>query len=593
MDIYSYIRTEETNFQTAKTSIVSGWDWSFYDHIKNTIIYKYGQYISGKTDDKPNKNIILPILRLRHRTEGFDVKDIELFVDDSKNHWKSFLVKKFHEYWARKNQVDTFVDESSETDIDFGGVLVKDTGEIKPEVVPWQRIAFCDSTNILSGPICERHQFSPEELIEMKKKGWESVDELITLAESYKVDKKSGEQVRTPGKYIEVYELHGYLPSEYLGDDYDGEDEELVRQIQICGFYKDDKGNKQGITLFKGKEKELPYKFRADKIYNRAIGYGGVEELIESQVWVNYGIMREQGLLDQVSKILYQTADTAFANRNKTSNLENGEVLVHAEGRPLSQLNTQAPNMVLFQRAIIDWEAHARQTGAATESIMGEQPSAGTPFKLQELITQTSLGLHEYRMGKFAVFIEEIYREWVIPKIVKELNQGQTWLAELSVDEMREIADAIIKNQVNTMVKEMILRGELPEEEAIEAKKQLLRDEFVSGGNKKFIETLRDEFKKVPIDIRINIKGKQKDLVGMVDKMVNLFRTIMANPQGFIQMMQIPAMAKTFQDIIEYSGLNPIDFSNIALPPQQVNPSSQSATEPLQELTKSRELVTT
>ena len=588
-DIYSYITQEQSAFQTLKSTVVEGWDFNFYEHIKNTVIYKFGQYLSGKSDDKPNKNIILPLLRLRYRTEGFDVKDIELFVEDSKNHWKSFFVKKFHEYWARKNEIDVFIDKESETDIDFGGVLVKDTGEIKPEVVPWQRVAFCDTTDLLSGPICERHQYSPDQLMEMSKKGWKKIDEIITLSQNYKViDKKTGRQTKTPSKYIEIYELHGVLPAEWLYDDdyeYKNEKEEkYVRQFHICGFYQTTDGNKQGITLFKGKESESPYKFRTDEIYNRAIGYGGVEELIEPQVWVNYGIIREKGLLDQVSKILYQTADVAFANKNKTSNLDNGEILIHEPNSPLTQINTYAPNMALFERAVVNWEAHARQTSAATESIMGETPSAGTPFKLQELITQTSLGLHDYRMGKNAVFIEGIYRDWIIPKIVKELNAGQEWLSELSADEMKWVLDRLVENETNNMVKELVLNGQIPTRELIEAHKIHAREQFLKGGNKKFLEVFKNEFKNAPINIRINVKGKQKDLVSMVDKMTNVFRTIMANPQGFIQMMQIPAVAKTFSEIIEFSGLSPVDFASFTTPQQFLQSQSVTQTIPSQQL---------
>ena len=190
--IYEYIKTEETNYQTLPTPIVDGWDWNMFKHIKKSVIYKFGQYLSGKSDDKPNKNIILPLLRLRYRTEGFDVKDVELFIDDRDKYFKSFLIKKFHEKWARENKIDTFIDEGVETDIDVGGVLIKNINEVRPEVVPWQRIAFCDATDIISAPICERHQFSPDELLEMVKSGWDKdkIDEIITLAENSKSEKQ-------------------------------------------------------------------------------------------------------------------------------------------------------------------------------------------------------------------------------------------------------------------------------------------------------------------------------------------------------------------------------------------------------------------
>ena len=52
--------------------------------------------------------------------------------------------------------------------MDFGGALIKSLPkEPKPEVVPLQRLAFCDQTNLLGGAICEKHFFLPDELKEM------------------------------------------------------------------------------------------------------------------------------------------------------------------------------------------------------------------------------------------------------------------------------------------------------------------------------------------------------------------------------------------------------------------------------------------
>ena len=565
-DIYSYVQSEMANFQVAKVPVVEKWDWNMYEHIRNTVIYKYGQFTTGKNDNKPNKNIILPLLRLRYRTEGFDLKDIELYVDDDDNNrWKSFILRKFHEFWARKHKLDTFIDKQIETDIDFGGVLLKEIpGEIKPEIVDWQRIAFCDMTDILSGVICEKHQYSIHELLEMKKNGWENVDDLIQLSEYSKItDEKANRNVRTPSKYIEVYELNGMMPSYWLGEEYEEYEEEFVRQIQVVSFYQSKEGQKKGITLFKSENKKNPYKFRTDPIHNRALGYGGVEELIEPQVWVNYGIIREKGLLDQASKLIYQTADGALTTRNKISNMENGDIIVH-DGNPVVPINTTAPNLVLFERSIQDWEVHARQMSAATESLMGEQPSSGTPFKLQELITQTSMGLHNYRMGRNAEFTEEAYRDWIIPKMVQELLKGHKWIGELDKEELIEVGRQIVDNKANELAKEKILSGELVFPEDVQRFKQDALRAFFKKGNKQIFKVIKDEFKESEIQVKINIKGKQKDLAVMTDKIVRIFQTIMANPQGFIQMMQNPAMRKSFNDILEYSGLSPMDFKDLS-----------------------------
>ena len=115
------------------------------------------------------------------------------------------------------------------------------------------------------------------------------------------------------------------------------------------------------------------------------------------------------------------------------------------------------------------------------------------------------------------------------------------------------------------MIKELILNGELVKPEDIEFHKNHAREEFMRGGNKRFLKILKDEMKKAPIDVRVNIAGKQKNLVAQTDKLVNIFRQIITAPQ----VLQSPPMAKLFNQIISASGLDPVDFSGFTLPVPQ------------------------
>ena len=531
-DIFSYIKTEEANYQSLPIQISEGYEWSMFKHIKLTLLYKASKFETGNTDNKPFRNIMRPILNLQYRAEGFDVKDIVLFVNSAKNYYKSFLVRKYHDKWARDNSIDTFIDDMVESYVDFGGALLKNVNDKKPEVVPLQRIAFCDQTDILSGPICERHAYSPDQLKEMEKQGWGDekkgatigIDELITLSKGYKQDNQTGKKSKTPGRYIEIYELHGMFPEWWLDKN---NSDKFIRQLHIVAFYQKEGGEKQGVCLYKGREKELIYKFIArDKIYGRALGFGGAEEMFESQVWVNYDIIRIKDMLDAASKVIFQTADRTFAKRNKLKNLDNLEILTTEDGKTVSQINTTPVNIRLFENSIVEWEDSARTIGAATESIMGEQPKSGTPFKLQELVTAESHSLHEYRKGKLATFLDEVYRDWIIPYIAKEINQGQEFIAELDLEEMQGIADSIVTNEANKIIKEKILNGELVEKKEIEKYKQQVRDNFRKGGDKKFIKILEKEMEDTPIDVFVSIVGKQKYLAQITDKLVNVFRQI-------------------------------------------------------------------
>lgn len=569
-DKLSYITSNINNYQTVPVTVVENYEWNMFDHINTTVLYLNSQYKTGKDDNKPFKNILRPILNLAHRAEGFDLKDIEMFVDSQKDYYKSFLVKKYHSKWARENKIDTLIDEIVESYTDFGGVLVKNVNKVRPEVVPWQRIAFCDQTDVLSGAICEKHNYSPDQLRKMGKKHWKNIEEVILLSDTEKSTPDGKKKNKTPSKYIEVYELHGTFPNSWLkeyDDEYSEDDEDYSQQMHIVTFYVGQDNQSHCIDLYKGKEKEFPYKFVArDAIYGRALGLGGAEELFEPQVWTNYDVIRMKGMLDIASKVIFQTSDQAFARRNKITNLNNGEILTTEDGKPLSQINTTPVNMRVFENSVSQWEEHARVLGAAGEAVMGESPSAGTPFKLQELVTGEGHALHEYRKGKLAVFLDEIYKDWIIPYIAKEITNGQEFLSELDLDEMQYISEAIANCKANEAIIERILNGQPIYPDEVELYKQQVTEDFKKGGNRKFIEILADELKDAPLDVRINIVGKQKDLNKITDKLTNIFRVVMANPM----VLQAPGMSKLFNAIIESSGLDPIDFTSFTKPKPQV-----------------------
>lgn len=572
-NVYDYILSESTAYKTTPITVVEGYEWNMYEHTKKTVIYKNSQLLSGKdtsdNDNKPVKNIIRPILNVAYRSEGFDVKNIEPFVNDSDNFYKSMLVRKFHNKYARKYGLDTVIDDSVETYVDYGGCLLKKVNGKAPEVVPFQRIAFVDQTDILSGPICELHMYSISQLKDMSGT-WnaDKIDEAIAMSLAQKtIANVSGNKNSTPGKYLEVYELHGIFPDSWLEDG--GNPDTYSPQVHFITYYKSQDDKKHGITLYKGKDKSERYKLiLRDKIYNRALGFGGVEELFESQVWTNYSMIQMKKMLDAAALMILQTADSTLATKNVLTDIEQGEIIVHEDGKPLTQAIFQPINIQSFQNSVTQWENHARVTGAANDAQLGENPTSGTPFKLQELVVSQGQGLHQYRKGKLAQFWGEVYRDWIIPQLVDEMNQGHKWLDELSMDELQWVANQVAESVTDERVKEVILEGKIVTPQEKETFKQLTIDMFKKGGSKKFIEIMEDEFKKIPIDVEVNIAGKQKDLALVSEKLTNIFRQVIANPQ----VLQNPALAKIFNEILEASGLSPADFSELTkqMPAQEV-----------------------
>ncbi len=566
--IFKYILEEEANFKTARVPIADNWEWNMYEHIQKCLMAKNSKFTKGPDDNsRPYKNIMRPILNVAYRSEGFNVKDIEPYVDNPDEYYKSFLVRKYNPQWARKNNLDTCIDESVESYVDYGLTLLKKVNNTRPEVIKLPSLAFCDQTDILSGPIAIKHAFSIDQLLEQK---WfkDKVDEAIVMSQATKASNtQDKERSKTPGKYIEVYEVHGIFPETWLNSD--NEDDQYMEESNYIGqahyvtFYENEQGEKQGITLFKGKEKKSIFKaIVRDEVYGRACGFSGIEELFQSQIWTNYSEIKIKDMLDAAALMLLQTNDESFATRNKTKNLVTGEILTVAEGKTLGQVNLTPQNIQAFNSAVEQWEQHARTTGSADDALLGKPATSGTPFQLEALNVQEGMGRHDDLRGKLATFWGEVYRDWILGFLVADMNGGKTFSETLSLDEMQQVAEQTVTNYVNELIINKLSTmkpGEVVDPAQFETIKTNLKASLLKGDSKRFMEIMKEEFSEIPVEVEMNIAGKQKNLSGMSDKLTNIFRTVIANPQ----ILANPPIAKLFNQILESAGLDPLDFSGL------------------------------
>src|SRR3990167_1293164 len=583
-DIWSYITSMEGAYKVP--IILPGqWNWLMQEHLNLSYLYSHSQFSTGKEEFKQFQNIIRPILNLQHRAEDIDLKEVQIYVDDPDSQHLSFLIKKYHDdEFVQENDLDTFFDELNVSRIDYGGGLSKSVTKGR-EVVPLHSIAFCDQTDILSGPIGIKHFFSPSQLQEMAKAGWgdakngatATIEETILLAREGKQETQNNTISDTPGKYIEVYEVHGDLPRRFRYPE--DTSEKFTSQMWIVAFYTKIDGQKQWITLFNSDEKETPFKLiKRDPVYGRGLGFGGAEELFEDQVWTNYDILRINDMLDAAAKTIMITNDKQLATRNPggLKDLDNMEFLYEDTGGNTRQMDTFPRNLALFEKAMERNLVHAKDIGGAQDPLQGKEPVSGTPFASLQAQIQQGMGLHEYRRGQFAKHIEEIYKDDYIPKIIKAITKGTKFLSELSMDELSYVAERTTENLFNKYKKDKILmgdmklpNGEMMTDESLAPMKDQFKNQLIKKGNKQFIEILKDEFKYCSLKVKVNVAGKQKNLPQMVDKIVNIFRFIIANPQGFAQIMQVPAMSKAFSEILEYSGMSVANFQGLEklLPP--------------------------
>ena len=190
-DIFSFIESQENEFETQKVQVGDNWHWNFREHCQLIFHLKNGIFYTGENDWlRAFKNIMEPILNLAYWTEDLEVKDVIFYIENKSGRVLSFLVKKYHdEVYVKEHDLDTMFDEITESDIYFGGVLIQ-KGKERPEVLPLNSIAFCDQTDMMGGPIGIKFFFTPDKLRSMSKMGWGeksngatiTLDELCILA---------------------------------------------------------------------------------------------------------------------------------------------------------------------------------------------------------------------------------------------------------------------------------------------------------------------------------------------------------------------------------------------------------------------------
>lgn len=566
--VYDYIITESTNWKTTRVPLTGSKDWNMSEHIERCMNVSNGWFHKGANDGlRPYDDIVTPIIDVAFRTEGFDVKDIVPYVDSIKDSYKSFIIKKYHPQWAREHEIDSFIDEVVESSIIYDLVLVKNVNDVRPEVVPLQEISFCDQTDILSGPICLKHQYSISDLLQYKGKWYDNkIDEVIVMSKASKeVSSANDKEAKTPGKYIEVYELHGMFPETWLKPD--GDTDKYENQMHIVSFYKDSNGDKNGITLYKGKDKKITDVFKALKIdkvrsFGRSCGRSIVERLFEPQVWTNYSGIRIKEMLDTTAMILAQTSSTDIQNQ-KLTGLKGLTILKTEDGKPINRVDTYTGNNL--SEFTNDKDRHAmsaRILGSASEPSLGKAPTSGTPFATVDAIIQQGEGIHDYRRGKIATFFADVlYKDWILGYLIKDINSSIEFSEELSLDEINEIAEILATNRAEDKVNDIIYKTGRPvTKEERDLMIQAFKEEEKKRGGRGFFKTLKDELKDVPVKVKVNVAGKQRYMAQNADKISKLIGNILANPQAFAM---IPGLGSAYNQLLEESGMNPIDFSHI------------------------------
>lgn len=538
------------------------------DVIRFIEFYTNSKYLNGPTDElgreKPFYNIVNGMCDVENAAKDIDTSDIQAVSDDGQHYVESFLLSKDIYQWMKKARFGQTLNQMRDTHTRYGSLLVKKyikkdeegNEQLCIEVPEWKNL-ITDQVDIINSPIVECHYMTPTELLGMSS--WYNVDEVIgATALNY------GYSTRIP-----VYEVRGVFPVSFYKEVSQeevkkGDNKKFTYQLYyLAGEYNKspftptmDANNVMAIgsltPLYWENNTEEVYKYSArKKRAGRAFGVGVVEEGEEAQVWTNDAVLKQFRAMEYTTKVIGQTASKKLRGRNMLNEVDDGQILEHEDGKPITALNLlPAGGLNQYGLLIGQWFTQYERTTSAYSAQRGEAPPSRTSFKLQNAVIGQSSSVIETIQEDLGLFITEIFEDWIMPWLGEHLSQEHILSHEFSMDELKEIDRNFATHAANDIAKEQILNGNIVTQEDFNAFIEQAGQMIKRTKATRFLKIPKNYYKKASSRITIMVTGEQRNKRASLESLLSLLKIYQANPD----LINDPVLTQLFLQIVEISG---------------------------------------
>ena len=314
------------------------------------------------------------------------------------------------------------------------------------------------------------------------------------------------------------------------------------------------------MPLYWENDTEEVYKYLARKRKaGRDFGVGVFEEGEQSQIWTNDAVLKQARAMEYTTKVIAQSASKKLKGRNLLSETDDGQVLEHEDGKPITNL-TLGPSggLVQFGNLIEQWYNQLQKTTSAYDAQRGEQPTSGTPFRLQALVLQQSNSVFKNLQEELGIFITEIFMDWIMPELSSQLSKSHILAHEFSIEELKEIDKNFSTYEANQQANSMMLSGQAVTPEMYEEMVKESKDRIGQTKTKRFLDVPKNYYKGMKAKITVNVTGEQLNKGAVLETLSNIMTVYAKNPA----IAQDPVLMQIFLKIVELSGagISPISL---------------------------------
>lgn len=553
MSVQKIVREAEKNYVQGTIKQGKYVDYSMYETIETIDAYLNSKHISGSTDalgrEKPFFNIVTSATNIWYRATDLDRKNIRIMPDSTSSVPLAFLGTVLLQKWMDKNRFGVFLNQWGRTLARYGSAVVKFVevnGNLEPSVIPWNRF-ISDPIDFDAIPHIEKFYLTPAQLRKVARERGYYEDIVENLIKSHTTRKTlEGHNQDDNSDFIEIYEVHGELTIEEYKEAKnekvkDGDNKDYFQQMHVVSFVASN-GEYEDFTLFCGREKKNPYMItHLIKEDGRTLSIGAVEYLFDAQWMQNHSMKQWKDQMDLASKLLFQTADPNYQGRNVLNALETGDILIHENNKPLTQINNSSHDITSMQAFMGQWKILGQDLTSTPDAMRGNTQPSGTAYRSVAIQQQEASSLFELMTENKGLALEDMIREFVLPHLKTKLNDTKEVFAILDDNDISEIDSMYIPKEAvrryNTRIVEDLTSKPLPtpfnplESFNPQSEQDDLRQELNTQGNKRSFTPDDISWKEALSDLRwdnvkVEITNENKDKQSVMATLTTLFQTL-------------------------------------------------------------------
>ena len=542
----SLVRKLEQDFISGGGALMSKYvRTDLYEDINKIYAYLNSKHISGKTDDlgreKPFFNIVIAARNIWYRSTDIDRKNILVRPTKLNQVAAAFVATVLLQDWMRRERFGSFLNDMGMEMAAFNSAVCKfidSNGKLTPMVIPWSRI-IVDQIDFKNNPKIEILELTEGQLRQRKEYDQDLVEKLCDAVQARETTGRQRQDNKN--NYIKLYEVHGLFPLSYLTGKAKDEDT-YVQQMHVISFVESkEQGKYDDFTLYAGRESKDPYMLVSllPSTDGSVSLDGSVKLLFDAQWMMNHTAKSIKDQMDVASKLIFQTADANYVGRNVLSAIEQGDIMVHAENKPLTQINNTSHDISTQESYSNMWKSLSNEIAGVSESMLGNTAPSGTAWRQVEAVLNESRSLFELMTENKGLAIEDMIREYVVPHLKKKMNTSDEISAILEDHNIKKLDAMYVPraaaNLAREEAKKALLRGEVPTMDQAQAENQV-RQGLAQLGNQRFFtpnditdQTWKDALKDLEWDLDVDIVGEGTDNQ-MVLTTLNTALATVANP---------------------------------------------------------------